>query len=107
MQSTGSRAHGLSSYGSRVLDHRPVAAVHADELLCSMWDLPGPGIEPVSPALAGRFFTTEPPGKPLLFIKRGNFYSWCLSYLFLKGLNIDVVNFTDFVAFWLILRTMF
>ena len=28
-------------------------------------DLPDPGIEPVSPALAGRFFTTEPPGKPL------------------------------------------
>ena len=25
--------------------------------------LPDPGIEPVSPALAGRFFTTEPPGK--------------------------------------------
>ena len=23
-----------------------------------------PGIEPKSPALAGRFFTTEPPGKP-------------------------------------------
>ena len=29
-----------------------------------MWDLPGPGLEPVSPALAGRFLTTEPPGKP-------------------------------------------
>ena len=28
-----------------------------------MWDLPGPGLEPVSPALAGRFLTTEPPGK--------------------------------------------
>ena len=27
-------------------------------------DLPNPGIEPVSPALAGRFFTTEPLGKP-------------------------------------------
>ena len=27
-------------------------------------DLPEPGIEPESPALAGRFFTTEPPGKP-------------------------------------------
>ena len=26
-------------------------------------DLPNPGIKPVSPALAGRFFTTEPPGK--------------------------------------------
>ena len=25
---------------------------------------PYPGIEPVSPALAGRFLTTEPPGKP-------------------------------------------
>ena len=29
----------------------------------SMWDLAGPGIEPVFPALAGRFLTTEPPGK--------------------------------------------
>ena len=28
-----------------------------------MWDLPGPGLEPVSPALAGRFSTTAPPGK--------------------------------------------
>ena len=28
-----------------------------------MWDLPGPGIEPVSPELAGGFLTTEPPGK--------------------------------------------
>ena len=30
-------------------------------------DLPGPGMKPtspVSPALAGEFFTTEPPGKP-------------------------------------------
>ena len=27
-------------------------------------DLPDPGIELTSPALAGRFFTTEPPGKP-------------------------------------------
>ena len=29
-------------------------------------DFPDPGIEPLSPALAGRFFTTEPPGKPKL-----------------------------------------
>jgi len=27
-------------------------------------DLPDPGIKPVSPALIGRFFTTDPPGKP-------------------------------------------
>ena len=31
-----------------------------------MWDLPRPGLEAVSPALAGRFSTTAPPGKPLL-----------------------------------------
>ena len=34
------------------------------QLLCGMWDLPRPGLEPVSPALAGRFSTTAPPGKP-------------------------------------------
>ena len=28
-----------------------------------MWDLPGPGLEPVSPASAGGFLTTAPPGK--------------------------------------------
>ena len=27
-------------------------------------DLPDPGFKPPFPALAGRFFTTEPPGKP-------------------------------------------
>ena len=32
-------------------------------LLHSMWDLPGPDIEDVSPALAGRFLSTVPPGK--------------------------------------------
>ena len=29
-----------------------------------IWDFPKPGIEPVALALAGGFFTTEPPGKP-------------------------------------------
>ena len=43
----------LSSCGSRA------------QSLRSMWDLPRPRLEPVSPALAGRFSTTAPPGKPL------------------------------------------
>ena len=47
----------LSSCGSRA------------QLLRGMWDLPRPGLEPVPPALAGRFSTTAPPGKP----KRGFF----------------------------------
>ena len=42
----------LSSCGSRA------------QLLRGMWDLPRPGLEPVSPELAGRFSTTAPPGKP-------------------------------------------
>ena len=45
----------LSSCGSRAW------------LLRGMWDLPRPGLEPVSPALAGRFSTTAPPGKPYTF----------------------------------------
>ena len=36
--------------------------------LPSPGDLPNPGINPVSPALAGGFFTTEPPGKPIAVI---------------------------------------
>ena len=37
------------------------------QLLRGMWDLPRPGLEPVSPALAGRLSTTAPPGKPSLW----------------------------------------
>ena len=41
------------------------------QLLCGMWDLPRPGLEPMSPALAGRLSTTAPPGKraPLLSLR--------------------------------------
>ena len=46
------QTHRLSNCGTRA------------QLLCSMWDPPRPGLEPVSPALAGRLSTTAPPGKP-------------------------------------------
>ena len=46
------RLRRLSSCGSRA------------QLLFGMWDLPRPGLEPVSSALAGRPSTTAPPGKP-------------------------------------------
>ena len=38
----------------------------AHGLSCStgMWDLPATALEPVSPALAGGFLTTAPPGEP-------------------------------------------
>ena len=47
----------LSSCGSRA------------QLLRGTWDPPRPGLEPASPALAGRFPTTAPPGKPYSFFK--------------------------------------
>ena len=34
-------------------------------MLRGMWDLPGPGLKPVSPALAGGFLTTALRGKPV------------------------------------------
>ena len=37
-------------------------------------DLPDPGIEPVSPALAGRFFTTERPGSWPSALKISSFF---------------------------------
>ena len=37
----------------------------------SLGDLPDPGMEPASPALAGEFLTTEPPGKPIWELMEG------------------------------------
>ena len=53
------------------------------QLLRGMRDLPGPELEPVSPALAGRLPTTVPPGKPSV----SDFY---LSY---KLLSVQVFGF--------------
>ena len=57
----GSRHAGFSSCGAQAL------------LLCGMWDLPGPGLELMSPALAGRFLTTAPPGKSLSLLQKHSF----------------------------------
>ena len=43
-------------------------------------DLPDPGIEPTSPALAGRFFTTEPVRKPLKHV--------CLKFIWFERFNM-------------------
>ena len=42
-----------------------VVVAHGLKLLRGTWDLPGPGLEPVFPALTGGFLTTGPPGKSL------------------------------------------
>ena len=50
--------------GSQALELGLSTCSTGAQLLQDMWDLPGPGIEPTSPKLAGGFFTTEPPGNP-------------------------------------------
>ena len=59
---------GFSSCCSWGLGHKWNSCVKScgtwTQLLCGMWKHPRPRIEPRSPSLEGRFFTTEPPGKP-------------------------------------------
>ena len=64
LQSTGSSLAGFSSYGTRALERRLSSCGARTSLLRGMWELPNPGLEPMSPALAGGFLTTAPPGKP-------------------------------------------
>ena len=51
LQNTGSRRVGFSSCGTQA------------QLPCSMWNLPRPEIEPVSPVSAGGFLSAAAPGK--------------------------------------------
>ena len=74
LRSTGSRGAGFSSCGTWA------------QLLRGMWDLPRPGIEPMSPALAGGFQSTVPPGK--------------LSASFLK-VTFSSVQFSSLSHVWL------
>ena len=62
------RLHEFWHWGSALVAPRlwstgSIAVVHRHCYSRGTWDLPRPGIEPVSPALAGGFFTTKPPGK--------------------------------------------
>ena len=67
-------------------------------------DCLGPGIEPTSPALASWFFTTEPPGTPLLKFAEINFF-WPYSYTLTKlkihlvcSVNLTLQKFLSFIC---------
>ena len=63
----------------------------------SLGDLPSPGIEPTSPALAGSFFSTEPPGKPYQIRDMQNFLPFCrLPFTFWMVCPLQQRNF----LFW-------
>ena len=59
---------GFSNCGSRVLERRLGSCGARVELPCGSWDLPRPGIEPMSPALAGGFLTLGLPRMPKNFV---------------------------------------
>ena len=60
------------------------------QLLHGTWDPPRPGLEPVSPALAGRLSTTAPPGKPrCATLKELGFIHFSSVYKSVLGFIID------------------
>ena len=91
----------LSNFGSRA------------HLLHGMWDLPRPGLEPVSPALAGRFPTTAPPGKPHNeFFRRYQIYNKSLNLLIIciwlpKESKFPYLIFVHFVHLLIYLRNIY
>ena len=64
MQPSTAEARGLSSCGPKAQEHRLNSWRTWAQLLHGMWDLPAPGIEPVSSAMAGGFFTLSHQGSP-------------------------------------------
>ena len=57
--------------GHRLWTHRLSGHGSQAQPLHGMWDLPGLGHEPMSPASAGGLSTTAPPGKPKFSFKDG------------------------------------
>ena len=62
-------------------------------------DLPNPGIEPVSPALAGKFFTTAPPGKPYVVFGEMLIYIFRPFFFFFTGFFVFIELHELFVYF--------
>ena len=102
-----SLALGLTSFSSCrswALEHKLSSWGAQAELFWVMWNLPKPRIKPVSPALAGGFFTIEPPGKPsehfsnrICLIRRKHFKEMKLS----AALQCDTA--TDSYAFLILI----
>ena len=68
------RPHGLQPHQAPLSVVFPRLKYWNALLFPSPGDLPDPGIEPVSLALAGGFFTIEPPGNPIIVLQNRNYY---------------------------------
>ena len=93
-----SHYRGLSFAEHRLQTRRLSSCGARAQLLRGMWDLPRPGLEPVSPALAGRFSTTAPPEKPQFqFFKEPPYHSpqWLYQFIF-PSKKIDFIFLEQF-----------
>ena len=74
------------------------------QLPLGMWNLSRAGTEPVSPALAGRFLTTGPPGKPLFSTLKILFYHVIIlsSLLFIFLRSLLFCSYSAIVTVWVI-----
>ena len=89
--SWASRGSGFSCCAARALKHSIVLSVVVEHGFYGMWNLPGPGIELVSPTLASGFFTTGPPGKPYTVIFQ------CIDLLLtLNTVSVGIVSVSIF-----------
>ena len=97
---------GFSSCGLWTLQHRFNSCGTWAQLPHSMWGLPGLWMEPVSSILAGGFFTSEPPEKPLFFflmklsyfltlkqVFSSNFFLKVSIYIFKKCMSFNSIHF--------------
>ena len=66
LPSTGSRHMGFSNFCSQALELRLSNSGAQAWLLQGMWNLPRPGLEPMSPVLVSGFLTTGPLGSPVI-----------------------------------------
>ena len=82
-----------------------------------MWNLPRSEMEPLSPALVGRFFTVEPPGKSLIPIffppfwhLSGSFlYSLCFkqfTYIYVFTFNMKIFSYIISLRIFSLLCTL-
>ena len=83
-----SRHVDLSSCGSRALGHGLSSCGLWAQLLRGMRNLPGPAIEPASPALAGRFLLTVQLGKSL----QASFLKHALSIMACHRVGTYILN---------------
>ena len=84
-------AQALGAQASVVATHKLSSCGPWAQLLWGMWNLPGPGIEPMYHALAGEFLSAVPPGKPYRYIFSVCFYAHLqFSTLCLSGVRYRV-----------------